>query len=1081
MTGMTDEEDPSQLFAIPDLWRPSIWLNQTFTEPGKGTATPNPLFALDTSTTPTKPLGLGLVASTDLDINLSLPEKPFGADDGDGDGFFKLPSLLRELTSQPDPNQTNIDDQAGDKQAPISTTSVAGDSLCSSDRHNDGDPDGNDFWLFSDSETAGALPQLCTWEAFEQPDQGNSGAPVFLSEAGPAAFDALIASAQAAGGDPDILPTSLYCSCLLNLALGRSSLLFSWDADKLSFVKTSPGLRVSGLSLDLISAVDSLCLDCGNSARHLQAFAEKTYAAAATPTRVALARVVACLIDTVRSELSSRSRQVQSLLQLQAAVQPAQSILSYFKGFVKTLSRQKSDEALLSYLFQEAEASEYRSELIKECTRQVLRILSRPWIELVEEWVGLKPDEAFPLDKKGPGKGFIRVADKMWIDDQGFELEEPDYFLDRDKLPSFISEDMGQTIFETGWNLRFLREHHPEHALSRPDVMARVEPPKLEWEFDWDALSKLEAKANQYREALSQAIRGLTSTSAREKVMPSPIPSKKRKYSVAGLECFGQDEAQVEARLLASINHLNQPLEEPAAQDDLTVLLKEHLYRSSSPHQESAALSPHWTLVPLLSFGPIVSAQSRLVSRECMRLLFTSHHLRTHIDLLRQYFLFSNGLFCSRLAHALFDPDLSSAERQSGVALVGGTMGLRLGGRRTWPPASSELRLALMGVLAECYQPPPFATSSKPARPQTTSNSAVATRAATHHHPADLPGDLSFAVRDLTPEEIDRCMDPDSLEALDFLRLSYRPPAALRGVLDPSTLLRYDRIFRLLLRVLRMLYVADELLVRRPPAPKKKGESNASMRLRLEARHFVKQVAAHFFEVGIEAPWRRFERWLDGVEREISAEEQDLNLGDREGVVGNDDGVGGKTEEIMAAARTSSRPSSSARRQQQQQQSLRSSKRQHQHSDVPTSETTTITPTTVLERHVRALDEIMTVLLLRKRQAPVMALLEEIFGIILRFAKGLRSSTIVTTTTISTNPGRVGKEGQETPEQLYKAFRKKVDAFVTVCKGLGEKMAGSTRLASSLGSEEGGRDGSAVEQLVMRIDMEGFYGRAGGL
>jgi hypothetical protein len=44
-------------------------------------------------------------------------------------------------------------------------------------------------------------------------------------------------------------------------------------------------------------------------------------------------------------------------------------------------------------------------------------------------------------------------------------------------------------MFETGRNLRFLREHHPEHPLSKPDVVSMAAPPKLEWEFEWDAIS----------------------------------------------------------------------------------------------------------------------------------------------------------------------------------------------------------------------------------------------------------------------------------------------------------------------------------------------------------------------------------------------------------------------------------------------------------------------------------------------------------------------------------------------------------------------------------------------------------------
>ncbi|KAL2267501.1 hypothetical protein VTJ83DRAFT_4778 [Remersonia thermophila] len=989
---MANEGDPSQLFSIPDLWRPSNWLDQTFTEPNKGTTTPNPLFALNPTTVATTKTNFsrphGLLAAQDTK---SFDRPPDGRD---SDGFFKLPSLLRELASEADIEPRSLVDDEG--QRPLSAAEA---SLCSSDVMADGHDDDSDFWLFSDDESATKPDhQLCTWEAFEQPDQSCEGVPLFLSEAGPAAFDTLLASHKAAGGEPDILSSDFYCACLLNLALGRSSLLFSWDVEKKTFVKTSPGLRISGLSRDLVGAVDSLCLDCGTSARKLQAFAEKSSTTAATPTRVALARVVARLVDAVRSELSACGRRAQSVLQLQAAVQPVQSILSYFKALVKRLSRQKSDEALLSCLFQEAEAAEYQSEIIKECTREVLRILSRPWIEFVEEWIGLKPEEGFALDKKGSGKGFVKVADMMWIDDQGFELEEADYFFDEKKLPTFVGEDMGQVIFETGRNLRFLHEHHPEHVLSRPDVVAQAGPPKLEWEFEWEAISKLEAKARQYREQLSRAIEGLSPASAGTATVATPRP-KKRKYSAAGLECFGQDEAQVEARLLASIDQLSQPLEDSETQDDITRLLKAHLYRAANLPRGSASLSPNWTLVPLLSFGPAIEAQSQLVSRECMRLLFSAHQLRTHIDLLHQYFLLGNGVFCSRLAHALFDPDLSSAERRSGVALGGSSaMGLRLGGRRTWPPASSELRLALMGVLSECYQPQP-STSASPGRAAATAPPprGHARAASSSSHP-DLPGDLSFAVRDLTPEEIDRCMNPDSLEALDFLRLSYRPPAALRAVMAPSTLLRYDRIFRLLLRILRMLYVADELLVRRY-AGDGEGESNASVRLRLEARHFVKQVAAHFFETGIAMPWRRFEAWLERAQEELGA----------------------------------SRDSGGSR-----------------HS-----------PDAVREQQERVIDEMMAVLLLRKRQAPVMALLEEIFGVVLRFAKGLRLRSM----------GWGGNE--ETPEELYKAFRKKVDAFVTVCKGLGEKMAAS----SSASYGDSGRDRSCVEQLLLRLDMAGFYGK----
>lgn len=1006
---MAEEDDPSDLFAIPDFWRPSTWLNQSDNplnplnplnlnplnlnplDPHSPHHTHNPLFTLDLRDTPCPPTPLRLIDTGAVEVLKTI--------EGDSDDvFFRLPSLLKELAGE----QSK---QSKRQSAPIvehlEHLEPEGEPL---DFLND-----EDFWISSNDNRV-KPSGLWTWESFEQPDQAQ-GSSVLISEAGPAVFDALLMSKRPSSDHlPDLLDARVYCACLLNLALGRSSILFSWDPEKNSFAKTAPSLRISGLSLDSVKAVDKLCLDCGNSSRHLQGFAEKTYSAASTPVRVALAGLVDRLVTVMRSELSNQGRDVRSILQLQSAVQPVQSVLSYFKSLVKKLAQQKSDEAILSCLFQEAQASEYRDELLKEATREVLRILSKPWTDFVEEWLGLKVEDGLPMTKEGPGKGFVRVADKMWLDDQGFELEEADYFLDEKKVPSFIPEDLAQTIFETGRNLRFLREHHPEHPLSRSGVVSSASPPKLEWEFDWDAIAKLEARVNEYRNEISRAISNIPSNHQQEMILPA---SDEPKHGAAELEYFGKDEPQVQANLLASIQQLDQLPKNRRPQDGLTRLFHERLYRPANPSLDVSTLPPHWALVPLLSFSPIIEAQSSLISQECMKLFFTSHGLRTHLDLLKQYFLLGNGLLCSRLTHALFDPNLSTAERRASVALNGGQMGLRLGGRHTWPPASSELRLALMGVLSECYQPPTAAT--------TTTNKP------------NLPGDLSFAVRDLSPAEIDRCMDPHSLEALDFLRLSYKPPAALRPVLAPGALLKYDRIFKLLLRVLRMLYVANELFSSSSGRSDGGGgeggggqeerESNASLRLRIEARHFVHQVAAHFFEVGVRAVWARWEGWLDGVERGIL-------LGQHNGS-GNGNGEDDRNRSDSGRLSSSSSSSSAA---------------------------AVCGPDAVRARQEAVLDEMMGVLLLRKRQAAVLGLLEETFGVVLRFARGEKNRG-------GGVGGEIGGEG-ESDQELYRLFKKKVGVFLTVCRGLGEKMAVG-----------GGREGSCVEQLVLRLDMAGFYGR----
>lgn len=137
---------------------------------------------------------------------------------------------------------------------------------------------------------------------------------------------------------------------------------------------------------------------------------------------------------------------------------------------------------------------------------------------------------------------------------------------------------------------------------------------------------------------------------------------------------------------------------------------------------------------------------------------------------------------------------------------------------------------------------------------------------------------------------------------------------------------------------------------------------------------------------------------------------------------------------------------------------------------------TTAGPGVLRAQQERVLDEMMSVLFLRKRQAPVMGLLEETFGVVLRFARLVGAGA-------AAGRGESGGGGEaETARELYGLFRKKVEVFVTVCRGLGEKMAVSAAAVAAAGAGAGagagmGREGGCVEQLLLRLDMGGFYGR----
>ncbi|KAM7196402.1 Spc97 / Spc98 family domain containing protein [Naviculisporaceae sp. PSN 640] len=991
----------ADLFAIPDFWQPPNSLDEILTHLHQR----NPLFNLDVSHLSPHPSLLP-------DVELArIPQGPESdvliSEDISHDGFFKLPDLLRELIIQ-EPNVQTA------KQPEESVTSLEPVLHIPED----------DVWLFTDDSPVKDAAFM-TWERFTQPNTAQVQAPVFITEAGPSAFDALFYRNQISQGiESGVLADSIYCACLLNLALGRGSVLFSWDDDKKAFVKTAPHVRTSGLSLQLIQSIDKLCIDCANAIRYLQGFAQRTFSKPSTPTRVALAGVTHRLVVTVLSELGSRGRLARSILQLSSLVRPVHLVLSYFQRLVETLVRQQTEEGILTRLFEEVQSTEYRDSLLRETIAEVLRLTSKPWTDFVEEWIGLKPEDGTAITKRSTGKAFIKVADRMWIDDLGFELEEPDYFLDDEKMPSFVAADVAQTIFETGRNLRFLRDHHPENPLSRQETIASARPPKLDWQFDWHSIQNLERKAKEYRDALSLAVQ--RGTLPKNLDDPPPNPSDLASHQ---LEFFGRSDDQIAENVLASISQFDKPLEAPAAASDpLATLLRAHLHQDTvTDKSEYENFSPHWSLVPELSFGPIINAQSALINQECMKLLFSAHDLRIHIDLLRQYYLMGNGILCSRLSHALFDADLETAERKAGVALSGGVMGLRLGGgRENWPPASSELRLALMGVLSDSYlQPRGRSISAGGSKTLRRPIETVASRSYT----SDLPGELSFAVRDLTPEEIEKCMDADALEALDFLQLSYKTPAPLRTVITPTVLVKYDRIFRFLLRLSRLIYIVNQQFFWGLDNNHKGNidpSNNAFVRFRIESRHFVDQLAGYVFGIGITKPWTCFEEWLDRVEDDVNSNRMDSCV---------------------------------------------------------------ISPDRLQKRQEEALDEIMSALLLRKRQGPVLSLLEEIFGVILRFSKIMRLDSASKGAARSKKGKGKEKEyydGETTSyEELYRLFRKKVELFIAVCKGLVEKKADKGKDVGLVKEDDYDSDkrrgrGDAenpIETLVLMLDLGGYYAK----
>jgi hypothetical protein len=267
----------------------------------------------------------------------------------------------------------------------------------------------------------------------------------------------------------------------------------------------------------------------------------------------------------------------------------------------------------------------------------------------------------------------------------------------------------------------------------------------------------------------------------------------------------------------------------------------------------ASRFGPELSSALYLSLAPVITSQAQLIDFSYLHHLFKEHNVRHHLDLQWRFQLLGDGSFASRLTHSLFDPEMESGERKKGVVRSGVHTGLRLGSRDAWPPASSELRLVLIGLLGDCYfsEEDPENSEKTDKKPDN-----------------ELPGGLSFAIRELTDEEIERCRDPNAIEALDFLRLQYKPPEALEALITAKSLKRYDRLFKHLLRLLRMVSVVKGLVRDSTNRGSMSGDvRNVFQKFRIDAQHFVLAISDYCFHVGIGSIWDQFQKTLTRIER----------------------------------------------------------------------------------------------------------------------------------------------------------------------------------------------------------------------
>lgn len=588
------------------------------------------------------------------------------------------------------------------------------------------------------------------------------------------------------------------------------------------------------------------------------------------------------------------------------------------------------------------------------------------------QWVGLKEETATKIDGRGQNFG-----DEIQRREGGKEAKKLDHDVEHLQMPNFISEEDSRIISQTGKSLRLLKKYRPEHPLSRPTQADSMRAPQLGWQFSWRDVENLQLQAQEYEANLQKALSDFDLHGGN----PGKTDLHKEAVRQVGIVEVGLSEDTANAYIHASIATFEKPLPDLKAEGGNESLSK-CVYNDFLEEDNSA---PPLSLLPVLSFNPVIASQALFINRACLRLLFKEHNIVSHFSLLHRYSLFGDGVFASRLSHALFDPEFDSAEHRTGHSRTG-ISGLKLGSRDTWPPASSEVRLALMGILTESYY-----ESGRGAEGSSAFRE-------------ELPGGLNFAIRDMPEDELQRCMNPNSIEALDFLMLQYKPPPPLDAVITQASLAKYDVVFKLLLRAVRMLFVANQLFrdTKSRSAAKRVADPISEI-FRIESHHFISAICRYLFN-GVQAYWELLQQRLTDIEK---------------GLDRNETSHGDSLDKLR-------------------------------------------------DFHEDLLDRLSFALILRKRQAHVMKLLEDIFSLILVFARHARTET---------NPD-IGHLGFKVDvKETYEKFKENVRDFIGVCRGLSERRGEEGTSSHDANEGLGEEGGNTIGQLLLEFEMNGFYAK----
>ena len=656
-----------------------------------------------------------------------------------------------------------------------------------------------DIWNTEDvQQPAEVRPPFRTWETFEEKPAGSFVQMCYVSEAGPEAFSAAL-SARPDRPNDGVLPTDTILRAFANLAVGRSSAFFTWHETEQCFRATLPDVPYFGLSSALSTSLTQSIMDYAVLFRRLQTFSENTGRGTGhCAVLTALRGCVTSVLAAVEGDVSQNLAHVRSLLQLQQVIRRPADVLRLTEQLRRAVEGAQTDEAAAICLYNTVTRLVDTQTEYAAILTLILGEASKPWlISLVADMTA------------GP----VIASSQSGSEEASLENSGDSAASDA------LIPPMANGLLTCDEQL-LIKESRETARLLRQCLLATVSP-----------VAVLDEVLSSVHEFGAPADPDLDDGQSRDQDHWPFTAEPERVVDVSGLDSLVVPE------------QLDFSRGNTVAAATWGVLASE--FKGRMPTRSLAVVPSPFDLI-----RPAVERHSRTLNRHLLSHLFGACQLRLHLQLQHDFHLLGDGNFVMRLSTALFAARTQTAGRKRGQVPTGEVMGLRLDAReeQRWPPASSELRLTLMGVLTEAYD---------------------GEKSDIRHHSGreNLPGGLSFAIRELPDAEIDRVLEADSIYALDFLRLQYAAPAPLDAILTPRMMQWYDDIFRHLLRLLRLQHATKQVhhqLLQEELCPPE------ALRFSFAALHVIGELMAYTMECGIADSWRKLQQSLDAVEHSLT-------------------------------------------------------------------------------------------------------------------------------------------------------------------------------------------------------------------